>query len=109
MQGQWLREAAVPRLQAVAEATGQGVPDVCPRVIIRHEEKSQPVQGRKLGHGTLGQILSDFAMLQEMGVPYVLLDTYTGNPEQTLYPERDWALLAMLANQVLDLENNTLR
>jgi len=39
----------------------------------------------------------------------VLLDTYAGEPETTLHPESDWAMLTTLAEKVLDPGRETLR
>ena len=54
------------------------MPALCPRLKVH----------------SLEQALTDIEALAELGAESVLLDTYAGDPEETLHPERSWELLA---------------
>jgi probable F420-dependent oxidoreductase len=105
----WLREEGLPRLHQIAEYEGKLAPVLCPRITLRLTVSPLAEHMRKAGQGTLDQIHSDLVALESLGAEYILLDTYAGKPEQTLNPEEDWKMLSLLAEQVLDLENQTLR
>jgi hypothetical protein len=47
--------------------------------------------------------------LQKLGAEHVTLDWFTGDLEATRNHERGWRMLAGLAEQVLDLDNEALR
>jgi hypothetical protein len=53
------------------------------------------------GEGTLDQVRSDLEDLAYLGAEYVLLDTYTGQPE--VAQENDQAMYSLLADKVLRL------
>jgi probable F420-dependent oxidoreductase len=106
---EWLREQGLPRLRQIAEEEEKPVPALCPRITLRLSDAPLANRGRKAGQGAIDQIRSDLEALATLGAEYVLLDTYSGRPEQTLHPERDWDLLTMLAERVLDLAHETLR
>ena len=53
-----------------------------------------------------GRILAE---LEVLGAEYVVLDTYQGHPDTLPGHERDWTMLATLAEQVLDLSHETVR
>ncbi|HEY1918608.1 MAG TPA: LLM class flavin-dependent oxidoreductase [Streptosporangiaceae bacterium] len=95
----WL-PAALSRLAGLAAAEGRAVPGFAPR--LRVSLTSRPVAGddRQAGHGTLAQVTDDVAELAERGAHTVVLDTYTGDPDQTLRPERDWDTLAALLDEL---------
>ena len=105
----WLKDTALPRLHEIAHAEKKKVPGLCPRVNLHITNRPLPEPGRLMGHGHLDQIHTDLVTLATLGAPYVLLDTYLGDPRQTLNPEKDWTVLRMLAEQILDLEHQTLR
>ncbi len=105
----WLKNVALPTIKRLAEEEEKPVPAICPRMTIRITDSSLPEHQRVAGEGSLEQIRADLIAMSEMNVPNVLLDTYTGNPEQTLHPEKDWKMLRILAENVLDLENEGLR
>lgn len=105
----WLQRQALPQLRQIAEAEGKPVPAVCPRIQLRITDSPLPEDERLAGQGTLNQIRADLAALEALGTPYLLLDTYHGDPRQTLNPARDWEDLDLIAREVLDLENQTLR
>jgi probable F420-dependent oxidoreductase len=105
----WLREVGLPKLHRIAGAEDLSLPALCPRIAIKLTGSTMVERDRKAGHGTIDQIHSDLEALRELGASHILLDTYTGHPEQTLYPQVDWELLTRLSEQVVDLENQTLR
>lgn len=64
---------------------------------------------RIAGEGSLDQVRADFEALATLGASYVLLDTYTDDAEATRHHETAWRMLALLAEQALDLPKETLR
>jgi probable F420-dependent oxidoreductase len=105
----WLTATALPDLRAAAADAGQPVPPLCPRIRLRLTESRLDEEERLAGEGSLEQVRADLAALRELGAVCVLLDTYRGDPEETRHPERAWAMLATLAELVLDLERQGLR
>ena len=105
----WLMDTALPDLRAAADEALKPMPAVCPRIRLRLTDRSLDEEGRLAGEGTLEQVRADLAVLQGLGAEYVLLDTYGLDPEETRHPEPAWAMLATLAEQVLDLEHQRLR
>ncbi len=105
----WLRDTGLPHLQATAEEEGKPVPALCPRIRLRLMEKHQPEAGRYCGTGTLDQIRQDILGLEALGCDYILLDTHHDNIEASRNLEEQWRMLAVIAEQVLDLDNETTR
>lgn len=106
----WLRETGLPALRAEAEAAGRPVPGLSPRLLmVRVTDEPLPEESRWLGQGTPEQIHADLSGLAELGAEHVLLDTYQGTPDTIVPPEQDFAMLKVLADEVIDLENETLR
>ena len=105
----WLRDTGLPRLQATAEEEGKPVPALCPRIRLRIMEKHQPEADRYCGTGTLDQIRNDILGLEALGCDYILLDTHHDNIEASRNLEEQWRMLAIIAEQVLDLDNETTR
>jgi probable F420-dependent oxidoreductase len=105
----WLRDTGLPRLREIAGKEGRSVPALCPRIRLRLTESPMDEAQRVAGEGTLDQVRADLAALQSLGADYVLLDTYTDDPEATRHHEVAWRMLTVLAEQVLDLPRQTLR
>ena len=105
----WLRDTGLPRLRQVADKEGRPLPALCPRIRLRITEGPMAEDTRIAGEGTLEQIRRDFEALAALGAAYVLLDTYTDDPEATRHHEPAWRMLATLAERVLDLPRQTLR
>ena len=105
----WLRTDGLPRLRAIAEREGRAVPALCPRIRLRLTDSPMPDGTRLAGEGTLDQVRADLAALEELGASYVLLDTYTDDPEATRNHEAAWRMLTTLAERALDLPRETLR
>jgi hypothetical protein len=96
-------------VREIAKYEGKPTPTLCPRITLRLTDSPLAEHVRKAGQGTVDQIHSDLEVLESLGAEYVLLDTYAGNPEQTLNPEKDWTMLSLLAERVIDLEHQALR
>jgi probable F420-dependent oxidoreductase len=104
-----LREA-LPRLRKMADEAKRPMPALCPRMHLRLTEKPVTADDRLMGHGTVDQVRADLAALVDMGADYVLLDTVIAEDVQaTKNHETAWAMLATLADRVLDLPRQTLR
>jgi probable F420-dependent oxidoreductase len=104
-----LREA-LPKLRKMADEAKRPIPALCPRMRLCVTDAPMPEATRLMGHGTLDQVRRDLATLMEMGAPYVLLDTsLIEDVDATKNHEAAWAMLATLADRVLDLPNETLR
>jgi probable F420-dependent oxidoreductase len=104
----WFR-AALPGLRRIAAEASRPVPALCPRIRLCLTEAPMPDDTRVAGHGTLDQVRRDLEALAELGCDYLLLDTYADDPEATRHHEAAWAMLATLADRVLDLPRQTLR
>ena len=52
---------------------------------------------------------ADLDALVKLGASYVLLDTFVDDVEATRHHESAWRMLALLAEQVLDLPKEALR
>jgi len=105
----WLRDEGLPRLGAAAEKEGRPLPALCPRIRLRLMESPMPEDQRVAGEGTLDQVRRDLAALESMGARHVTLDTYFDDPEATRNHEAQWRMLAVLAEQALDLARESLR
>ena len=105
----WLKDEGYPRLRRIADAEGKPAPALCPRINLRPAESPLDEEKRFAGQGTIDQIRGDLEALAALQAQYVLLDTYAGKPEATLDPGIDWAMLALMAERVVDLRQGTLR
>lgn len=103
----WLEKKA-SELAERARFLGRPVPQLCPRILMRPTEAHED-DSRRAGEGTLDQIHSDFEALEKLGCPYVILDFFTGDVEATRHAQPYFRILRTLAEQVLDLERETVR
>ena len=103
------KDTGIPRLQAIAAEEGLPVPAICPRIRLRLTDSPVTGDGRAVGEGSLDQIHRDLTDLEELGCGYVILDSYLDDPEATRHSETAWRMLAVMAENVLDLENETVR
>jgi probable F420-dependent oxidoreductase len=104
----WLEREGMPRLEEIASEEGRPMPSLCPRVRLRITDAPLD-DGRLPGEGSLEQVRSDLEVLESLGAEHVVLDTFYGDPGATRPPERAWAMLATLAESVVDLERRRLR
>ena len=105
----WFRDTGIPRLREFAQTEGKPMPALCPRIRLRITGSPQPEDTRVTGEGNLDQVRGDLRALAELGCQYVLLDSFYDDIEATRNSEAAWRMLAVLAEQVLDLENQTIR
>ncbi len=103
----WLEKKAV-ELRAIAESMGRPSPRLCPRILLRLTDAPED-DSRRAGEGTLEQVRRDFADLERLGCPYVLLDFFTGDIEATRRSAPYFRVMETLAESVLDLPRETLR
>ena len=94
----WLREVGLPRLRSAAAAVGLPVPALCPRINLQIEAADLDHDRRRLGVGSLAQVLRDLDGLAALGSEYVVLDTYRGRPEDYRPAEEDWRMLEAVAD-----------
>jgi probable F420-dependent oxidoreductase len=106
---EWLREQALPMLRKFADIEARPVPAFCPRLGLRLSKTSLPDGTRAMGSGSIAQVHSDLNALSSLGAGYILLDIYSGDPEQTKHPEKDREMLSALAEEALDLQNQSVR
>ena len=105
-----IRDRWLPLLRAEAERTGKPAPALMPRIRMRITDEAIAAADRAPGTGTLDQIHADLAGLEALGAEYVVLDWYNGpDVEGTRAHERAFSMLAVLAEQVIDLEHGTVR
>jgi probable F420-dependent oxidoreductase len=105
----WLRDTGLPKLKEVAAREGMAVPELCPRIRLNLTEAPLPDADRVAGEGSVEQVLEDLRGLEALGCTHVLLDSFTGDVEATRNLEAAWRMLAVMAEQVLDLPNETVR
>ena len=103
----WLEKKAA-ELDSLAQSLGRPAPRLCPRILLRVTEAPED-DSRRAGEGTLEQIRADFAALEALGCPYVLLDFFTGDVEATRNPETYFRVLETLNEKLLDLPRQSLR
>ncbi|MEV0387344.1 TIGR03619 family F420-dependent LLM class oxidoreductase [Nonomuraea sp. NPDC050643] len=92
----WLRET-LPRLRALAAEQGRPEPALAPRITLHVTKEPLTGPGRRAGEGTIEQIADDLAELEALGADTVVLDTFRGDPDETLRPEAAWEALAAVA------------
>jgi hypothetical protein len=96
------------KLKALAADTGRPVPAFCPR--IRIDVRDEALEDDRVpGAGNVEQVRGDLKRLQELDAEHVTLDWYTGDLDATSDHERGWRMLAVLADEVIDLANESLR
>ncbi len=103
----WLEEKAA-ELASIARSMRRPTPRLCPRILLRLTERPEG-DSRRAGEGTREQIHADFAALEKLGCPCVVLDFFTGDVEATRSPETYFRVMETLAERVLDLPRQTLR
>lgn len=87
---QW--RVSLARLAEIAAEEGRPMPARAPRILLRLTD--EPPADRKLGEGTVEQVVGDLERLRAQGAHAVVLDPFTGDPEETRHPETAWHALA---------------
>ncbi|MGO1053281.1 LLM class flavin-dependent oxidoreductase [Crossiella sp. CA198] len=93
--GQWRESLA--RLAKVAAAEERPLPELTPRILLRLTD--EPLADRRLGEGTLDQVVGDLELLRADGARAVVLDPFPGDPEQTRHPAAAWHALAAVRKE----------
>lgn len=88
---------SLARLRTVAVAEGRPVPELAPRILLRLTD--EPVADRRLGEGTIEQVIGDLELLRADGARAVVLDPFAGDPQETLHPESAWHALALVRKE----------
>ena len=105
-----LRERWLPALRAEAIRTDMPVPALVPRVRMQVTAEPLTAPDRAPGTGTLEQIHEDLRGLQDLGATYVVLDWYNApDLEATRTHDHAFAMLGLIAEQVVDLEHEQVR
>jgi alkanesulfonate monooxygenase SsuD/methylene tetrahydromethanopterin reductase-like flavin-dependent oxidoreductase (luciferase family) len=92
----WLREA-LDRLATIAAEQERPVPPFVPRITFRLTDTPVAGPDRRAGEGTLDQVLDDLDQLSRLGAETVVLDPFSGGPDETAHPEVAWRALATVA------------
>ena len=90
---------SLARLKGIAAEDGRPVPALAPRILLRLTD--EPVVDRKLGEGTIDQVVADVELLRADGAQAVVLDPFAGDPGETLHPEAAWAMLATVRREII--------
>jgi len=99
----------IPRLKEIADEEGRPMPALCPRVKLWLTNSPVTKEDRIIGEGNLDQIHRDLAELEKLGCSYVVLDTYADDVSTLGSSETSWRVFSLIAEKVLDLENQTVR
>ncbi|GAA3881857.1 LLM class flavin-dependent oxidoreductase [Saccharothrix violaceirubra] len=90
-------EEALARLKTAAQDAGKPVPALAPRILLNLTD--DPPAERRLGEGTVAQVVADLHRLRDLGAGTVVLDPYLGDPRETLEPEAAWHALAAVRKE----------
>jgi probable F420-dependent oxidoreductase len=77
----WLAHDGLPSLRRVSEEYRRATPEFAPRIRVRLTDSPVDDAARGPGQGTLDQIRRDMDALARLEPTYVVLDTYSGRPE----------------------------
>lgn len=88
---------SLARLGKVATAEGRPQPALTPRIMLRLTD--EPLADRRLGEGTLEEVVGDLERLRADGAHAVVLDPFVGDPEETRHPEVAWHALAAVRKE----------
>lgn len=91
-------QESLTRLRKVAVEEDRPLPELAPRILLRLTD--QPLDDRRLGEGTLEQVVGDLERLRADGAKAVVLDPFIGDPEETRRPEAAWHALAAVRKEL---------
>lgn len=91
-------QESLARLRKVAAEEDVPVPDLAPRIMLRLTD--EPLADRRMGEGSLEQVVGDLEQLRADGARAVVLDPFVGDPEETRRPEVAWHALAALRKEI---------
>ncbi len=104
----WVKETGLPGLHQAAQQAHRRVPTFCPRIRLDVRDESH-AGGRLAGSGSVEQVHADLQELERLGAEHVILDWNAGDLAATQDHERGWAMLRLLAEQVVDLPRAVVR
>ncbi|MEU4441700.1 LLM class flavin-dependent oxidoreductase [Actinosynnema sp. NPDC050801] len=90
---------AVGRLEVIATAEGKPLPALTPRILLNITPDEVPGPERRLGEGTVAQVVGDLVELRSLGAQAVVLDPFVGDPQETVEPEIAWQALATVRKE----------
>jgi probable F420-dependent oxidoreductase len=93
----WLRTTGLDALRTAAAAMGRSEPALSPRMRLNLFETPIDDDQRRVGEGTVAQVLRDLDELAELGAEYVVLDTNPDRPSQRRPTTVDWQMLESVA------------
>ncbi|WP_020579932.1 TIGR03619 family F420-dependent LLM class oxidoreductase [Actinopolymorpha alba] len=99
----WLRNKGLPTLRAIAEAAGRPEPTLSPRIRLHLSSTSLDTDERRVGEGSVAQVLGDLEELADLGAEYVVLDTNPDHPSDRRPTNEDWAMLETIASRKAEL------
>ncbi len=88
---------SLTRLGNVAADEGRPLPALTPRILLRLTDG--PLTDRRLGEGTVEQVVGDLERLRADGAQAVVLDPFVGDPEETRHPGTAWDALAAVRKE----------
>ncbi|MBB5960344.1 alkanesulfonate monooxygenase SsuD/methylene tetrahydromethanopterin reductase-like flavin-dependent oxidoreductase (luciferase family) [Saccharothrix tamanrassetensis] len=88
---------ALARLEVIAEEEQKPLPALAPRILLRITD--EPLADRRMGEGSVEQVVADLAELRAQGAQAVVLDPFAGDPEETRHPEQAWHALATVRKE----------
>jgi probable F420-dependent oxidoreductase len=103
-----MARAGLAGLSEIAASEERAVPAFCPRIRLDVRAESLP-EDRQPGAGSLDQVRADIEGLAALGAEHVILDWFSGDIEATRNHEHGWRMLALLADEVIDLDRELLR
>jgi alkanesulfonate monooxygenase SsuD/methylene tetrahydromethanopterin reductase-like flavin-dependent oxidoreductase (luciferase family) len=106
---EWLAQDGLPALRRMAEDCNRPGPAFAPRIRVRLTDAALDDATRGPGQGSLDQIRRDMEALAQLDPAYVVLDTYSGQPEDLPDTEISERTLDVLLQNVLDLSRGSLR
>lgn len=86
------------RLKEVAAEEERPLPELAPRILLRLTD--EPLDDRRLGEGTVEQVVGDLEQLRADGAQAVVFDPFIGDPEETRHPEIAWHALAAVRKEL---------
>jgi alkanesulfonate monooxygenase SsuD/methylene tetrahydromethanopterin reductase-like flavin-dependent oxidoreductase (luciferase family) len=89
---------ALGRLEVIAAAEGKPLPALTPRVLL-HVTAEDAGPQRRLGEGSVEQVVGDLVELRALGAEAVVLDPFVGDPQETVHPEVAWQALATVRKE----------
>jgi probable F420-dependent oxidoreductase len=95
----WLETTGLVTLSEMAEAAGRTAPALSPRMRVHVSQNRLDEDVRRVGEGTLSQVLGDLEELARLGADYVVLDTNPDHPSQRRPTHEDWQTLEAVASR----------